>query len=148
MVTAQLICFSTCHFSGFYQSAYFFLVEPFLSFSFFFSPPILRVSGLAISVSGVSVPQGFVCFFFCFFFSPSIFHVSGLAIPMPRSPGICMVFFLFFFLVLQFFVYLAVPSRCLGCLSGDFWPKHYNFQSAQGAFRVTSGLNVTTFNQH
>ena len=127
LVTAQLN--STCHFSRFYQSAFFFCGTSsfFLSF-FFFSPPIFCVSGLAIPVS--RSPRDLYVFFF--FFSHSIFRVSGHAISVSRFP---------FFSVLRFSVYLALPSLCLGppgirtrCLLGGFWPKCYSFQSALVAF--------------
>ncbi len=65
------------------------------------------------------------------------------------------LFFLFCFLLLQFLFYLATTvyafqSAGCGtmCLWGGLWPKYYDFQSANGAFGLDSGLNIKTFNPH
>ncbi len=73
------------------------------------------------------------------------------------TPSMAVFFCLFFFLLLQFSPQLAMSrlhiqilrlSIHTRCFSGGFWPKYCGYQSALGAFRVASGLNIAVIDPH
>ncbi len=93
--------FSTCHVSGFFQSAVFL----FFFLSFFFGFPHFLTNGHTHSSSGCNL------FFLSFPFFLVLQFSLYLALP---SPCLGPPEFVWFFLVGRISVYLALPSRCLG----------------------------------